>query len=63
MISTPRVNCFSRSLKYAIKYLRTGMQYGFIQFEDRILQALINDFSCEEERLNRDAEVWYKVLY
>lgn len=62
-ISTPKVNSVSRMLKYVIRYLRTGMQYGFIQFEDSILQALIKDFSNEEERLKKDAEVWHKVLY
>lgn len=62
-LSTPKVNSVSRFIKYTIKYLRTGMQYGLIQFEEHILQALITDFSCKVVRLNEDAEVWHRVLY
>ena len=62
-ISTPKVNSVSRLLKYTNKYLRTGMKYGLIQFEDNILQALITDYSCKSARLNEDAEVWHRVLY
>lgn len=62
-LSIPKVNSVSRLLKYTIKYLRTGMQYGIIQFEDHILQALITDYSCKAVRLKEDAEIWHRVLY
>lgn len=60
---SPKVNSLSRCIKYVVKYLKTGRKYGYRQFENSILQALITDFSEEATHLREDAEVWHKVLY
>ena len=62
-IKKPRVNSLSRKLKYGLKYLKTGMKYGIIGYEDGILQSLITDYWKKEEKIIYDAKVWYKVLY
>lgn len=62
-LESPKVNSFSRSVKYGIKYLRTGRNYGYCKFENCILQALITDFADGVAQLREDAEVWHKVLY
>ena len=62
-LDLPKVNSFSRVIKYSIKYMRTGMKYGYRQYEDNILQALLTDFCNGSERINEDADTWYRVLY
>lgn len=62
-LSSPKVNSLSRFAKYVIKYLKTRRMYGYCQFEDNILQALITDFAEGSVRLNEDAVVWHNVLY
>lgn len=62
-IKTPQVNSVSRLIKYTIKYMKTGMKYGIVGFENNILQALISDYWKKSERLNADADVWHRVLY
>lgn len=62
-IRKPRVNSISRVLKYTIKYVKTGMRYGMVGFENNILQALIFHYWNQSEEVVTDAEVWHKVLY
>lgn len=62
-IKVPKVNSISRLLKYILKYVKAGMSHGFFGFENNILQSLIFDFWKKSERLSRDADIWYKVLY
>ena len=62
-IKEPKVNSASRLLKYILKYMKSGIGYGTIGFENNILQSLISDFWMKEERLSRDAAIWHKVLY
>lgn len=59
----PKVNSVSRMVKYLIKYARTGREYGFIGFENNILQALISDYWQNSARIKLDADVWHRVLY
>lgn len=61
--NSPKVNSFSRLMKYTLKYMRTGMKYGYRQYEDNILQSLITDFWSDSTRLNEDADGWHRVLY
>lgn len=62
-IRKPKVNSISRLMKYTVKYIKTGMKYGLIGFENNILQALINDYWNRTDKITTDADVWYKVLY
>lgn len=62
-IRKPKVNSASRMVKYTIKYIRTGMKYGIMGFENNILQSLIVDFWKKSDRLSEDADVWHRVLY
>ena len=50
-------------MKYTIKYIKIGMKYGLIGFEDNILQALISDYWNRTDKVTADAEVWHRVLY
>lgn len=62
-IRKPKVNSVSRLMKYTIKYIKIGMKYGLIGFEDNILQALISDYWNRTDKVTADAEVWHRVLY
>lgn len=62
-INKPKVNSVSRSAKYFVKYVMTGMKYGLRNFEDHILQALIDGYCENKPELNVTAEIWHKVLY
>lgn len=62
-IKKPKANSISRLIKYVLKYVKTGREYGIIGFENNILQALISDFGNQTERLKMDAEIWHRVLY
>ena len=62
-IKKPKTNSVSRYMKYIIKYIKSGMLYGFRGFEDKILQSLISDFLQGSDRLYRDAQIWHRVLY
>ncbi len=62
-IGKPQVNCTSRLVKYFIKYLKTGMKYGLIGYEEKIIQALITAFYQSNPELKEVADIWYKVLY
>lgn len=62
-IRKPKVNSVSRLMKYTIRYIKTGMKYGLIGFEDNILQALISDYWNRTDKVTADADVWHKVLY
>lgn len=62
-LTAPAVNSVSRMTKYCMKYMRTGMGYGLIGFEDRILQALIFGFHAQAPELGQTAQVWKRVLY
>lgn len=62
-ISRPKVNSVSRFAKYCAKYAKTGMRYGLVNFEDRILQKLITGFYEGHSDMDDTARVWRKVLY
>lgn len=59
----PRVNSFSRMAKYAVKYVKSGVSFGLIGFEDGILQALIDGYCSQAPFQYRAAQVWHEVLY
>lgn len=62
-ITTPKTNCFSRRLKYSVKYLKCGMPKGFFRMEDKILQDLIQEFSAGNTAVIKTAALWHQVLY
>lgn len=62
-ILKPKVNCASRTIKYLLKYFKSGFGYGIYGFENNILQALISDYSSNSNKINETAEIWHKVLY
>lgn len=62
-IRKPKVNSISRILKYTFKYLKTGMKYGVVGFENNILQALISHYWNQSDDVISDSEVWHRVLY
>lgn len=62
-IRKPKVNSISRILKYTLKYVKTGVKYGAVGFEDSILQALISHYWNQTEDVIMDAEIWHRVLY
>lgn len=62
-IKSSKVNSVSRIAKYLVKYMKTGMDYGIVQFENKILQALIDEYSNQGNGLEKVADVWYRVLY
>lgn len=62
-IARPKVNSASRIAKYSIKYLKAGMKFGLVNFEDRILQALIVQYYEDCPDIFQTADLWHKVLY
>lgn len=62
-IMNPKINSLGRILKYSIKYTQTGMKFGIRGFENNILQALIDDFGSNSEKIILDAITWHRVLY
>ena len=62
-IRKPKINSFSRLMKYRIKYLKTDMKYGLYGFENCILQSLISDYYEGNPKLYEDAKIWHIVLY
>ena len=62
-IKRPKVNSISRTVKYCVRYLKTGMKYGLRGFEDSILQALITHYYNQDLTIEEDADVWHRVLY
>lgn len=57
-----KVNSFSRIIKYYIKYFSTGMKYGVIGFENKILNEIIEGY-CNEKNILKVTKVWSRVLY
>lgn len=62
-VCSPKVNSFSRILKYLIKYLKTGRPYGVLHFENKIIQDLISSYSNSNPKINEVANIWHRVLY
>lgn len=62
-IGIPKVNSFSRYVKYCWKYMKSGARYGIIGFENKIIQRLIYDYWSKSGKVMADAEVWHQVLY
>lgn len=62
-IGTPKVNSVSRLVKYVVKYIKSGMKFGVFGFENKILQALIEDYAGDFDKLKNDAIIWHNVLY
>lgn len=62
-VGQPKVNSISRVIKYFLKYLKTNMEYGIVNFEDGILQTLINEYAENQSSVKLTADVWHRVLY
>lgn len=62
-INVPKVNCLSRYVKYFVKYLKSGMKYGLVNFENGILQALVDEYGSNDDAVNLTALTWHNVLY
>ncbi|MCD7847491.1 MAG: hypothetical protein LUG49_05635 [Oscillospiraceae bacterium] len=62
-IGMPRVNSLSRNLKYFMKYVKNGMGYGLVGFENNILQGLIDEYCESSDGLEKTADTWHKVIY
>lgn len=62
-IKKSKVNSLSRLVKVSIKYIKEGINYGIIHFEDNILQALIEAYYKQDLRLKETAHTWHNVLY
>ena len=62
-ITRPRTNCASRRIKLFLRYLKAGMGYGFVSYEEKIIQALIDDFCSQSGNIDHHATVWHKVLH
>lgn len=62
-LQSPRVNCFSRNLKYFIKYLKVKAPFGFVEFENNIIDNLIVYYLSSMEKTRFVADIWHKVLY
>lgn len=62
-LKNPKVNSISRITKYYIKYVRAGIGYGLVHFENGILQALIDEYVDVSDKLINTADVWHRVLY
>jgi hypothetical protein len=59
----PKVNSISRKLKYFFKYFKTSGKLGWFNFEDKILQKLIDEYADNGDELADIAQLWHKVLY
>lgn len=62
-ICSPKVNSLSRTLKYFIKYAKTGFGYGLSNFENNILQSIITDYYKGSSNVYYDSKIWHEVLY
>lgn len=57
-----KVNCFSKKIRGWIKYIKSGAHYG-IEYENRILQSLLDDYISGSSHIKDSAETWSKVIY
>ena len=57
------VNSVSRYAKYVVKNIRYFDKFGLLKFENRILQALIEQFIDSSPEISDTAMVWHEVLY
>lgn len=62
-ITKPKVNNMAREIKYLSKYIKSGMPLGIINFEDKIIQSLIDGYYEDRENLKDMAILWHNVLY
>lgn len=58
-----KTNSMSRKLKCWLKYIKISGGFGLVNFEDKILQALITGYYQETTNLPKVAEAWRSVLY
>lgn len=61
-IKRSKVNCLSKVVRSWIKYLKTKSNYG-LNFEDGILQDLIDCYVEESPKIYDVSKIWLKVLY
>ena len=61
-LKKPKINSLSRNLKYWVKYIKITREFGLINFEDAILQALITDYYRDDPELPQVAKIWKRVL-
>lgn len=62
-IRASRVNTMARRIKRSLKYVKTGMRYGVSNYEDTILQTLIDEYCLEDCNIKTTAQAWHRVLY
>lgn len=62
-IRRSKVNSVSRKIKYLLKYSKCGFKYGIFNFEDHILQALIDEFISQNSNITKTSKVWHSTLY
>lgn len=58
----PKINSFSRILKYYLKYFNKYKKIDFY-IEDKTLSGLIKAFYIDKKSADTFAEIWHKVLY
>lgn len=60
----PKVTNTMRWIKYFIKYVRTGLTFGIIGFENKILSSLISQYERGDiEALQSTANTWHNCIY
>ena len=58
-----KVNSLSRKVKYFFKYLKTERKFGLINFENNIIQSLIDEYASNNKKIEVTSSVWHGVLY
>ena len=63
-VGNPKVTNTMRWVKYFMKYVRTGLSYGIIGFENKILSSLISQYESEDlKKLQSTAQTWHNCIY
>ena len=62
-ISHPKINSFSRNLKYAIACVRSKAHLNPLTCEEKIIDELIDDFVDKDDDIFETAKNWKNILY
>lgn len=62
-LTRSKTNSLSRVLKYIIKYVKSGCDYGMMRIENNILQNLIQGYVAGDEKIKTFAKAWHNILY
>lgn len=62
-ISSPKINSFSRKLKYTIACVKSKSPFNPFTCEEDIIDSLIKLFTIESDEIFKIAQAWKKVLY